>query len=177
MSYMTQSEVRRRIESAGKTLALYPRGFGRPQGAKSTWPDTLPEKIIDVIKDEEGKHLGIEIIMPDVKRYKEMASLKEQTELDIVIDWIQDYALYCMERGIRVGCVNALWLGMRRKSNGEQQISWVRISEIIGCSDKTAKDWYEQGIDRIKAIQNEKRNPHNPQKLKKINSEKMRFRA
>lgn len=145
--------VRAKIESAGKTLMLFPIGFGKPQGHRSNWPEAARELI--VYMQDDGK--GLEIIMPDVEVMREKASMREVTELEEVIGWIQDYASYCKRRNIRAACVQLMWDAMRHhRLTGRRIWSWRRLGKKYGISYETARNWYEGGISRIAIIQHEK---------------------
>lgn len=130
---------------------MFPRGFGRPADARASWPDTMRE--MTVVVDEPGR--SIEIIMPDAEIIRRQATIAEVTELDRVIGWIQDYALNCRVRGIRVGVVNSVWLGMLHGPvSGRRLLSWRKIGKRLGVSRETARRWYDQAIDRIAAMVN-----------------------
>jgi hypothetical protein len=154
-NHYTVDYVRARVESAGRTLGLFPLGFGRPQGHRSGWPEVMREMVL--IVTEEGPGKGVEVILPPPEIIRYRASIREHTELDEVIGWIQDYAIYCRKKNIRVGFVNVLWLGMRRHPmSGKQLRSWRRIGKDLGVDHKTANRWYDEGIERICVLQNEK---------------------
>ncbi len=147
--------IRAKIESAGRTLTMFPVGFGRPQGHRSGWPETMKEMII--FMQDDGK--GLEIIMPEMEVLKARASLREVTELDEVIGWIQDYASYCRRRNIRPACVQLLWDAMRHHHvSGRRIWSWRRLGRKYQISHETARRWYEDGVSRIAMLQREKGN-------------------
>lgn len=150
MIELTPEIVKNTIERAGRTLAMFPRGFGKPMGYKSCLPEPLREMVIYV--NEDGK--GLEIILPEPEAMKARASIREVTELDTVIGWIQDYALYCRAKNIRKGCIDVMWLGMlHHPASGRRLYSWRKLAKKMGVAEITIRRWYSDGIDRISLMQ------------------------
>jgi hypothetical protein len=147
---ISESFVKKTIESAGRTLAMLPRGFGSAPGVKSTWPETMREML--VFMNDEGD--GLEIIMPELEEVKPKPSLREITELETVFDWMVDLASYCRRREL-LHLVPAVWLGMlHHPVTGKRIYSWKRLGKRLGRSRQTAERWYEDGIRIITRNQN-----------------------
>jgi hypothetical protein len=150
----TAEYVQAVLESAGKTLAMYPSGFGRPRGYISAWPEVLRELVIVVT--EEGPEKGIEIILPDMEQAKVRPSLKQVTELEMICDWIVDLALYCKERKMP-WIARTVWIAMLHHPVHERRLmGWRKIGKKLHVSHETARRWYGDGIEIITKLQNAK---------------------
>lgn len=142
---ITRAYVQATLESAGQTLAMFPRGFGTPQGHRSTWPDVMREMVICV--DQVGRSL--EVIMPDMDILKAKATTKQITELEMVFDWMITLSNYQRRNGLG-NISKVIWLAMlHHPVTGKRLFGWKRISKKMTISHMTAKRWYFNGIDII----------------------------
>lgn len=124
---------------------MFPRGFGRPQGHKSGWPEALKEMLI--FMNDEGD--GLEIIVPDFEVAKPKPSLREMNELEMVFDWMRGLAAECKRRRIPY-VARTVWLGMLHNPvTGKRCYSWSRIAKRFSVSRPTPKAWYDDGITII----------------------------
>lgn len=151
-----ENYVRAVIESAGRTLAMGPQGFGKPKGYMSGWPEVLREMVLLV--HTEGDNKGIEVIMPEVMKVRQYANTKQATELEMVFDWMLLLANYCKDKHMRI-IPRTVWIGMLHNPVTDRRLfSWRRIGKETFCCHLTAKKRYLEGIEIIARLLNAKKN-------------------
>lgn len=133
---MNREEVKRRIEEAGRTALMLPGGQIGPTGYKSCWPDYVRR-----FEDMVG-------VLHRNKRTKLMATPRQIDEYDEVEIWLAGLKRHCDRKKIP-HVSRAVGYGMLRRPSGRRVYSWRKVAKKLHCNHKTARVWYESGIDII----------------------------
>lgn len=137
--------VRIRLEGAGRTMMMLPNSGVWPMRYVSTWPEALKEW-----EDMIGCNL-------DPAPAKIRPTMQQMNELAEVADWLVLLAKYCQARSIR-HVAKTVGFGMLRWPDSDRQrYPWTQLAKLVRCNDKTAKKWYEDGIDILVRILNDQK--------------------
>ncbi|MFT9359547.1 DUF6362 family protein [Acetobacter okinawensis] len=123
-------EVERRLFEAGLTLACLPSHGLRPSSCGSSWQETLME-----LDDLLSLTAESQIRPP-------MPTSVEISRMDEALGWVQDIRNAAHRR------VVLFWM-MVHPVTQRHYMSWERIGEKIGRSDKTAKSYFYRGLASI----------------------------
>lgn len=132
------------MESAGQTLSMLHVPGCWPAGFRSCMPDYMQE-FSDLI--------GVSIEPTPAKM---QATIKQVNELETAFGWMVSLGSYCRGRQTLYVAKTVAMAFPRHPDTGRQKISWRKMSARFGCSDKTVKSWYEDGIKIIVRLHNAK---------------------
>lgn len=147
---ITPAIIKSKLESAGRTLMMMPPVKG-PKEYGTAWPEHLREHLdtLEVV-DNSLVVINIEKKMPWPK-----PDSKQISELDQVLTWLTELAVYCNEKKVP-WVIRTVWIAMlHHPITGKRLYSWRKIGKHLGKSQTTAQDWYEHGVSIISRLQND----------------------
>ena len=143
----TEEYIIQRLEEHEECMVIQSAAGCYPAGAKALWPDIVQSRF-----DVYGRHAARPV------RVRPTAVQLSKSQECLV--WIMRLGAHCRNGKIKqVDACKAVtqWHLYKRDDDGQiyrAHKSWRQLAQTLGCSDKTAKNRYRDGIRILTRILN-----------------------
>jgi hypothetical protein len=149
---ITADSVEAALFKAGKPLMYFRSPMQIGPATNSSWPEALRTHLDTIDVDEENRE--IRTILENKPPAWPPLRPREISDLDTVLDWFIDLGAYCQERQIWHVMQTVEMTILRHPVTDRPIYKNARIARILGTSERTARRWFVDGVNRIVIQQN-----------------------